>query len=60
MHVVPGVGVSVGVSVGVVSEQVGQLQVPLLLVVGEDDQNWPAQESALDVSSRPEGQALHH
>uniref|UniRef100_A0A669CTL2 Acyl-coenzyme A thioesterase 4 n=1 Tax=Oreochromis niloticus TaxID=8128 RepID=A0A669CTL2_ORENI len=27
---------------------VGRLQCPLLLVVGEDDQNWPAQESALD------------
>uniref|UniRef100_A0A3Q0QU77 Acyl-CoA thioesterase 19 n=1 Tax=Amphilophus citrinellus TaxID=61819 RepID=A0A3Q0QU77_AMPCI len=27
---------------------VGQLQCPLLLVVGEDDQNWPAPESALD------------
>uniref|UniRef100_A0AAZ1Y5A6 Acyl-CoA thioesterase 19 n=1 Tax=Oreochromis aureus TaxID=47969 RepID=A0AAZ1Y5A6_OREAU len=28
---------------------VGRLQCPLLLVVGEDDQNWPAQESALDI-----------
>lgn len=34
-------------------EQVGQLQIPLLLVVGEDDQNWPAEESAMDVSERP-------
>lgn len=33
-----------------VSEQVGKLQVPLLLVVGQDDQNWPAEESAMDVS----------
>lgn len=28
---------------------VGRLQCPLLLVVGEDDQNWPSQESALDI-----------
>lgn len=34
-------------------EQVGQLKIPLLLVVGEDDQNWPAQESAMDVSEGP-------
>lgn len=33
-----------------VSEQVGRLQCPLLLVVGEDDQMWPAYESAQDVS----------
>ena len=33
-----------------VSEQVGRLQCPLLLVVGEDDQNWCAYESAMDVS----------
>lgn len=33
-----------------VSEQVGRLKCPLLLVLGDDDQNWPAQESALDVS----------
>ena len=33
-----------------VSEQMGRLQCPLLLVVGEDDQNWPAYESAMDVS----------
>lgn len=42
-----------------VPEQVGQLQVPLLLIVGEDDQNWPAQESALDVSSCLRAEALH-
>ena len=30
--------------------QVGQLCCPLLLIVGEDDQNWPAEESARDVS----------
>ncbi|KAK2842789.1 hypothetical protein Q5P01_012989 [Channa striata] len=28
---------------------VGRLQCPLLLVVGEDDQNWPARESAMDI-----------
>ena len=33
-----------------VPEQVGRIKCPLLLVVGEDDQNWPAQESAVDVS----------
>ncbi|XP_034095981.1 peroxisomal succinyl-coenzyme A thioesterase-like isoform X1 [Gymnodraco acuticeps] len=27
----------------------GRLQCPLLLVVGEDDQNWPTHESAMDV-----------
>uniref|UniRef100_A0A671YKS8 Acyl-CoA thioesterase 19 n=1 Tax=Sparus aurata TaxID=8175 RepID=A0A671YKS8_SPAAU len=32
-----------------VSEQVGRLKCPLLLVLGDDDQNWPAQESALDM-----------
>lgn len=34
------------------AEQVGRLQCSLLLVVGEDDQNWPSYESALDVSWR--------
>uniref|UniRef100_A0A671YLB5 Acyl-CoA thioesterase 19 n=1 Tax=Sparus aurata TaxID=8175 RepID=A0A671YLB5_SPAAU len=28
---------------------VGRLKCPLLLVLGDDDQNWPAQESALDM-----------
>ncbi|XP_078139150.1 acyl-coenzyme A thioesterase 1-like [Centroberyx gerrardi] len=28
---------------------VGRLQCPLLLIVGEDDQNWPASESAEDM-----------
>ncbi|XP_074489667.1 peroxisomal succinyl-coenzyme A thioesterase-like isoform X2 [Sebastes fasciatus] len=28
---------------------VGRLKCPLLLVVAEDDQNWPAQESAMDM-----------
>lgn len=32
------------------SQQVGRLQCPLLLVVGEDDQNWCSHESATDVS----------
>ncbi|KAA8590400.1 hypothetical protein FQN60_014334 [Etheostoma spectabile] len=32
---------------------VGRLQCPLLLVVGEDDQNWPAYESALDPPFTP-------
>uniref|UniRef100_A0A673B557 Acyl-CoA thioesterase 19 n=1 Tax=Sphaeramia orbicularis TaxID=375764 RepID=A0A673B557_9TELE len=31
-----------------VSLQVGRLQCPLLLIVGEDDQNWAAPESAQD------------
>uniref|UniRef100_A0AAV2KV87 Acyl-coenzyme A thioesterase 4-like n=1 Tax=Knipowitschia caucasica TaxID=637954 RepID=A0AAV2KV87_KNICA len=30
----------------------GRVQCPLLLVVGQDDQNWPAYVSALDVSMR--------
>ncbi|KAJ8373758.1 hypothetical protein SKAU_G00043380 [Synaphobranchus kaupii] len=29
--------------------EVGQLQCPLLLIVGEDDQNWPTTESAKDM-----------
>nr|XP_040019823.1 peroxisomal succinyl-coenzyme A thioesterase-like [Gasterosteus aculeatus aculeatus] len=29
--------------------EVGRLRCPLLMVVGEDDQNWPAHESAVDV-----------
>lgn len=33
-----------------VSEQVGRLRCPLLLVVAEDDQSWPTVESAMDVS----------
>ena len=33
-----------------VSGQVGRLQCPLLLVVGEDDQVLPSHESAMDVS----------
>ncbi|XP_068595284.1 peroxisomal succinyl-coenzyme A thioesterase-like [Brachionichthys hirsutus] len=33
---------------------VGRLQCPLLLVVGEDDQNWPARESATDIKAMME------
>ncbi|CAG01065.1 unnamed protein product [Tetraodon nigroviridis] len=39
---------------------VGQLQVPLLLVVGEDDQNWPAQESAQDMKEMMERAGNSH
>lgn len=30
--------------------QMGLIKCPVLLIVGEDDQNWPASESAKDVS----------
>lgn len=33
---------------------VGRLQCPLMLVVGEDDQNWPAYESAMDMKQMME------
>ncbi|CAL8356916.1 unnamed protein product [Lota lota] len=33
---------------------VGQLCCPLLLIVGEDDQNWPAEESARDMKEMME------
>lgn len=33
-----------------VSEQMGRIQCPLLVVIGEDDHNWPVTESAEDVS----------
>uniref|UniRef100_A0A8C5F7J9 Acyl-coenzyme A thioesterase 4-like n=1 Tax=Gadus morhua TaxID=8049 RepID=A0A8C5F7J9_GADMO len=33
---------------------VGQLCCPLLLIVGEDDQNWPAEESASDMKEMME------
>nr|XP_046250180.1 peroxisomal succinyl-coenzyme A thioesterase-like isoform X2 [Scatophagus argus] len=33
---------------------VGRIQCPLLLVVGEDDQNWPAYESAVDIKEMME------
>lgn len=35
----------------------GKLQVPLLLVVGQDDQNWAVEESAMDVSLEARGQS---
>ncbi|XP_028440944.1 acyl-coenzyme A thioesterase 4 isoform X2 [Perca flavescens] len=38
----------------------GQLQCPLLLVVGEDDQNWPAHESALDIKEMMERAGNSH
>lgn len=39
---------------------VGQLQVPLLLIVGEDDQNWPTPESALDMKEMMERAGNSH
>ncbi|XP_060933262.1 peroxisomal succinyl-coenzyme A thioesterase-like [Limanda limanda] len=39
---------------------VGRLQCPLLLVVGEDDQNWPAYESAMDIKEMMEGAGNSH
>ncbi|XP_035013170.1 peroxisomal succinyl-coenzyme A thioesterase [Hippoglossus stenolepis] len=39
---------------------VGRLQCPLLLVVGEDDQNWPAYESAMDIQEMMEGAGNSH
>ncbi|XP_059191444.1 peroxisomal succinyl-coenzyme A thioesterase-like [Centropristis striata] len=39
---------------------VGRLQIPLLLVVGEDDQNWAAQESALDMKEMMERAGNSH
>ncbi|XP_029697319.1 bile acid-CoA:amino acid N-acyltransferase-like isoform X2 [Takifugu rubripes] len=39
---------------------VGQLQIPLLLVVGEDDQNWPAEESAMDMKEMMERAGNSH
>ncbi|KAK2842791.1 hypothetical protein Q5P01_012991 [Channa striata] len=39
---------------------VGQLQCPLLLVVGEDDQNWPAYESAMDIKQMMEQAGNNH
>ncbi|XP_069019193.1 peroxisomal succinyl-coenzyme A thioesterase-like [Embiotoca jacksoni] len=39
---------------------VGQLQCPLLLVVGEDDQNWPAPESATDIKEMMERAGNNH
>lgn len=39
---------------------VGRLQYPLLLVVGEDDQNWPASESAQDIRKMMESAGNSH
>uniref|UniRef100_A0A3B4YB33 Acyl-coenzyme A thioesterase 4-like n=1 Tax=Seriola lalandi dorsalis TaxID=1841481 RepID=A0A3B4YB33_SERLL len=39
---------------------VGRLQCPLLLVVGEDDQNWPAYESAMDMKEMMERAGNSH
>ncbi|XP_034443829.1 peroxisomal succinyl-coenzyme A thioesterase-like [Hippoglossus hippoglossus] len=39
---------------------VGRLQCPLLLVVGEDDQNWPAYESAMDIKEMMERAGNNH
>ncbi|XP_027128903.1 acyl-coenzyme A thioesterase 4 isoform X1 [Larimichthys crocea] len=39
---------------------VGRLQCPLLLVVGEDDQNWPAYESAIDMKEMMEKAGNSH
>ncbi|XP_040894687.1 peroxisomal succinyl-coenzyme A thioesterase-like [Toxotes jaculatrix] len=39
---------------------VGQIQCPLLLVVGEDDQNWPAHESAVDMKEMMERAGNSH
>ncbi|TKS73838.1 Acyl-coenzyme A thioesterase 4 [Collichthys lucidus] len=40
--------------------EVGRLQCPLLLVVGEDDQNWPAYESAMDMKEMMEKAGNSH
>ncbi|XP_070828602.1 peroxisomal succinyl-coenzyme A thioesterase-like [Chaetodon trifascialis] len=39
---------------------VGRLQCPLLLVVGDDDENWPAQESAVDMKDMMEQAGNSH
>ncbi|XP_076026250.1 peroxisomal succinyl-coenzyme A thioesterase-like [Genypterus blacodes] len=39
---------------------VGQLQCPLLLIVGEDDQNWPSTESAHDMEEMMERAGNSH
>nr|XP_033941549.1 peroxisomal succinyl-coenzyme A thioesterase-like [Pseudochaenichthys georgianus] len=39
---------------------VGRLQCPLLLVVGEDDQNWPSYESAMDMREMMERAGNSH
>uniref|UniRef100_A0A7N8Y3M7 Peroxisomal succinyl-coenzyme A thioesterase-like n=1 Tax=Mastacembelus armatus TaxID=205130 RepID=A0A7N8Y3M7_9TELE len=39
---------------------VARIQCPLLLVVGEDDQNWPAHESAMDMKEMMERAGNSH
>ncbi|KAJ8411291.1 hypothetical protein AAFF_G00172970 [Aldrovandia affinis] len=39
---------------------VGQIQCPVLLIVGEDDQNWPASESAKDMEKMMEEAGNSH
>ncbi|XP_028813581.1 acyl-CoA thioesterase 19 isoform X2 [Denticeps clupeoides] len=39
---------------------VGRLKCPLLLIVGEDDQNWPASESAEDIKQMMERAGNSH
>ncbi|KAM3870189.1 peroxisomal succinyl-coenzyme A thioesterase-like [Diretmus argenteus] len=39
---------------------VGRLQCPILLIVGEDDQNWPASESAEDMKEMMERAGNRH
>ncbi|KAF0040309.1 hypothetical protein F2P81_006207 [Scophthalmus maximus] len=55
-------GTSVTLKMAVYSEviKVGRLQCPLLLVVGEDDQNWPAYESAMDMKEMMERAGNSH
>ncbi|KAM8751974.1 peroxisomal succinyl-coenzyme A thioesterase-like isoform 1-T4 [Acanthopagrus schlegelii] len=38
----------------------GRLKCPLLVVVGEDDQNWPASESAMDIKEMMEKAGNSH
>ncbi|CAJ1055935.1 peroxisomal succinyl-coenzyme A thioesterase-like [Xyrichtys novacula] len=40
--------------------EVGRLKCPLMLVVGEDDQNWPAPESAKDIKEMMEQAGNSH
>uniref|UniRef100_A0A672F8G6 Acyl-CoA thioesterase 19 n=1 Tax=Salarias fasciatus TaxID=181472 RepID=A0A672F8G6_SALFA len=43
-----------------VSLQMGRLQCPLMLIVGEDDQNWAAEESANDMKEMMERAGNSH
>ncbi|KAG8012403.1 Acyl-coenzyme A thioesterase 4 [Nibea albiflora] len=55
-------GASVTLKMAVYSQvmKVGRLQCPLLLVVGEDDQNWPAYLSAMDMKEMMENAGNSH